>query len=728
MGVCSKLAARSLRKNKGRTLITLFGIVLSVLMVCTVLTLLNSMLCSAIDGIIEDEGNWHIAVYNATEEQAKTFEATNGVSSVETIAIRGRMIYRIVLYDPSEVYSFANRYFDENTEYAYHTELLSYLGVSQSENIKGLIVGIAAALLLIIAIGAISLIYNAFAISVSERTKEIGLLSSVGATRGNIRTMIYSEAFFLSTLAIPLGLALGILTSYALFDVFGAYMEKILYVQIGMKLHINAWLLPLTAVFSYLLVFISAGVPARMASKVSIIGNLKGEKGRLKVKHSNFASSAENLLANRNMKREKKSFRAITFSLAISIFLFVSANAFSFYMLSFVKAEREKIGYDLRMNYSMDNGAEEFDQLFSFIKSQDGIDEVGWFSESPTHHRSVLLNSEWLTDSYKNSDWATMKGGTELYKAPFYIFVISNERYAEFLADNDLENNNSVYAGAFYNEIGTDGEMIPHPILENGHYTAEVRYLSEEATERLTQDIDADPTKSVDYENYYDRFFSVELAVGNYKYPLEFRANDGGISILIPESRISELGAEILNKEIMIQSPNYANIQKNITEYLSSVGLDDKVSVFNSAESYESQRNLAAMIKLFSTSFLVILTVISCANVFNVITTSLNMRRREFAVLRSLGMTVNKLFVMLCIENLQNGIIAILLGGVASLPVCYLLYKSIVIGAKVNFTFPTEAFIIASLSMLAIMFITSLYGLWKIKKGNIITDIRNDFS
>ena len=55
MGVCIKLATRSLRKNKGRTLITLMGIVLSVLMVCTIFTLLNSMLDSAIDSIIEKD-------------------------------------------------------------------------------------------------------------------------------------------------------------------------------------------------------------------------------------------------------------------------------------------------------------------------------------------------------------------------------------------------------------------------------------------------------------------------------------------------------------------------------------------------------------------------------------------------------------------------------------------------------------------------------------------------
>lgn len=727
MGVCIKLAIRSLRKNKGRTLITLLGIVLSILMVCTVLTLLNSMLDSAISSIIENDGNWHIAIYNATAEEIKHYEAADEISSIEKVLINEREVYRLVLDEPSGVYEFTNRYFDETTEYSYHTELLSYLGISQNENIKSLIIGIASALLLIIAVGAISLIYNTFAISVSERTKEIGLLSSVGAAKKDICTMVYFEALLLGTLAIPLGIAFGILTSIALLDVFGTYMDKIFYVNIDMQLHINWWLLLITAIFGYLLVFISAGVPAHSASKISIIGNLKGEKGVMQVKRSNFASSAEDLLAKRNLKREKKSFRAIAFSLAISIFLFVSANAFSVYMLSFVEAEREKIGYDLRMNCSSELGTKEFDELYSFVKLQDGIDEIGWFAESPSHHHSILLNSEWITNSYRGSEWATNKGNSDLYKAPFYIFIISNERYAEFLSKNELENDNSVYVSSFYGEIDADGNSTSYPILKDGKYRTEVRYMSEAASDRLAQDINANPTDTFDYENYYDTSFSVQITACNYDFPLEFRANDGGISILIPESRISEFNAEITGKEIMIQSPNYVNIQKNTTEYLTTVGLAEDVSMFNSAESYESQRNLAAMIKLFSTSFLILLTVISCANVFNVITTSLNMRKREFAVLRSVGMTVSKLFAMLCIENLRNGLIAVLIGGIASFPLCYLLYKSIVIGAVIDFVFPIEAYLIASLAMLAIMFITSIYGLSKIKKGNVITDIRNDF-
>lgn len=725
MGVCIKLAIRNLQKNKGRTLVTFLGIVLSVLMVCTVLTLLNSMLCSTVDSIIEKDGNWHIAVYNITAQESAEYETIDGVASVETILINGQEVNRLVLVNPSDVYSFASRYLEGKVEYSYHTELLSYLGVSQNENVKSLIIGIAVALLVIIAIGAVSLIYNAFAISVSERTKEIGLLSSIGATKKDIRTIIYSEAILLGTAAILFGVGLGALLSWVMLDVFGSYLEKILYVEIDMKLYPNAWLLLVTIGITYLLVVISAGVPAQSASQISIIDNLKGVKSSFKIKCSNDNTSVETLLVKRNMKREKKSFRAVAFSLAISIFLFVSANAFSVYTLLFVEAEQKKIGYDLRIRYSLELGKNGFEDLFNFIKLQDGIDEIGWFAENTVVH-NVLLNSAWVTDSYIASPWAAMKEDTDLYKIPLYVFVISDDHYAEFLLKNGLKNDNTIYASAFYKENTKDAN-VEYPILKDGQYQADVRYMSEEASERLSQAITANPSGSFDTEDYYDTFYSIQITIGNYDFPLEFRANNGGVNVLLPESRMSECYANIVSKEIMIQSPNYNNIQANIVDYLTGKGIADNISIFNASESYESQRNLAAMIKLFSSSFLILLTVISCANVFNVMTTSLNMRKRDFAVLRSVGMTIRQLFKILCIENLYNGILSIVIGGVSSLPLCYLLYKSIVIGAIIDFSFPIESYLSASFAMSVIMFLTSVYGLFKIKNGNVITDVKNDF-
>lgn len=152
MSICAKLAIRSLLKNKGRTLATLLGILLSVLMVCTILTLLNSMLRSMIDFIIERDGSWHIAVYNITEQEAAQFKNLDGVMSVQTILNEEQTVARLALENPDEVYSFADRYLEGRAEYSYHTELLSYLGISQNENIKSLVTGWPPHCLLLLAL------------------------------------------------------------------------------------------------------------------------------------------------------------------------------------------------------------------------------------------------------------------------------------------------------------------------------------------------------------------------------------------------------------------------------------------------------------------------------------------------------------------------------------------------------------------------------------------------
>lgn len=727
MSICAKLAIRSLLKNKGRTLATLLGILLSVLMVCTILTLLNSMLRSMIDFIIERDGSWHIAVYNITEQEAAQFKNLDGVMSVQTILNEEQTVARLALENPDEVYSFADRYLEGRAEYSYHTELLSYLGISQNENIKSLVTGLAAALLIIVGIGAVSLIYNAFAVSVTERTKEIALLSSIGAAKKEIRTIIIFEALILGTLAIPFGIGLGVFASWMLLDGFGSYIGKILYTEIEMRLSLNGWLFLMTAGIAYFLVIISAGIPARSASKISIADHLKDVRNSFKVKHYNDHSSVERLLAARNLKREKNSFRSIAFSLSISIFLFVSAYAFSNYILSFTEAELAKTGYDLRMRYSLELGEEGFAALYAFASSQDGIDEIGWLAEN-TVRQNALLDSEWVTDGYAASQWADPEENSGMYQIPLSIFIISDERYAEFLDKNELESSSAVYASAYYEETDSEGVGTDHPVLKDGHYQVEARFLSDAASDRLSQDIAERPDGSFDYEDYYDRFYNMQITVGAFDFPFEFRANSGALNVLIPERAVSDFYAEIESKEIIIRSPNYNNIQKNINEYLNGKGLAENVTVFSASESYESQRNLAVLIKLFSSLFFILLSVIACANLFNAMTTGFYLRKREFAVLRSVGMTLASLFKMLCVENLLVGIFAVVIGGAASLPVCLLLYQSVTSGASIPFSFPVGTYAAAAFALLILLLMLSLYGFCKIRKNSILADLRNDFA
>ena len=102
-----------------------------------------------------------------------------------------------------KISSYLSDKFSENG-YTINVELLRFLGVSDNTSFLAVLYSMAGILIAIIMFGSISLIYNAFAISVSERTRQFGLFSSVGATKRQIIRCVLFEGFFLSLIGIPL--------------------------------------------------------------------------------------------------------------------------------------------------------------------------------------------------------------------------------------------------------------------------------------------------------------------------------------------------------------------------------------------------------------------------------------------------------------------------------------------------------------------------------------------
>ena len=90
-----------------------------------------------------------------------------------------------------------------------NTDLLNYYGASKYTNLNEMIYTVCAVLVVIILACSISLIYNAFSISLTERAKDFGLLSSVGATKKQLRRSVYFEALCLSAIGVPLGILCG---------------------------------------------------------------------------------------------------------------------------------------------------------------------------------------------------------------------------------------------------------------------------------------------------------------------------------------------------------------------------------------------------------------------------------------------------------------------------------------------------------------------------------------
>jgi putative ABC transport system permease protein len=151
-----------------------------------------------------------------------------------------------------------------------------------------------------------------------------------------------------------------------------------------------------------------------------------------------------------------------------------------------------------------------------------------------------------------------------------------------------------------------------------------------------------------------------------------------------------------------------------------------KNAFINYAEGVESNRSVIIIIKVFAYGFIILISLIAAANVFNTITTNINLRRRDFAMLKSVGMTDKGMRKMLNFECILYGTKALIFGLPVSAGVTYLIYCSIRQGLDTDFFIPWKAVGIAVLSVFIVVFTTMMFSMSKIKKDNPIDALKNE--
>ncbi len=216
----------------------------------------------------------------------------------------------------------SDKFTAEDYNIKYNSDLVRSYGVFREDSLASLLYGFAVVLILIIIAGSISLIYNSFQISVSERTKQFGILSSIGATKKQMIHTVLWEGVFLSLAAIPAGLIVGITgigtTLYLLRDSF----TKVMGTKVLFELHISVWSVMIAVCISIITVLVSAWLPARRAMKMPILDAVKMRQDIKITKRQIRVSPVTSklfgiwgMIAVKNYKRSKKKYRATILSL-----------------------------------------------------------------------------------------------------------------------------------------------------------------------------------------------------------------------------------------------------------------------------------------------------------------------------------------------------------------------------------------------------------------------------
>lgn len=654
-----------------------------------------------------------------------------------------------------EVYSFIE---DNQLPGRTNSSVLRYSGVSRYEGFNSMIISLAVIVIALIMFGSIALIYNAFSISVAERTKQFGLLSSVGATKKQLRRMVITEALMVSVVGIPLGILAGVGGIGVTLIFVGNKFQALVGYPIPLKLSVSTVSLVIAVAIALLTVLISAIVPSKRATKVSAIEAIRQSKDiNAKIKKVRTSKliykifGLPGMLANKYYKRSRKKYRATVLSLFMSVVLFVSAAAFTNALTESVSDSFGSVGYDILI-YGYEN---EFikattDDLLNELKNDKGVNQVA-YTQGSSFFVALPFDevSKDFLDYYTKAEHLAVSQVKDVGVYTNFKFV-DDEAYRELLRTYKL-NEEEYFNPNAPKAVAVDGRVIFDSVL--GKYTNYNVLKSEDA--------DITITIQREFEGYYlDREIVDED--GNFLYVFENMKNPGDSMTLTKEEAYEEKSAEIgkiiydapfyldvnsrlaliypmslrdsvLSAEILLDSgynyyittDTHVETMSAVDETLSDLGLA-KLRVHDIAAQEEENRNIVTIIQVFAYGFIVLISLIAAANVFNTISTNIALRRREFAMLKSVGMTAKGFNRMMNFECILYGTRALLFGLPVSVGISYLIHLAVSEGYQKDFTLPWVALGIAVLSVFLVVFVTMMYSMSKIKKDNPIDALKNE--
>jgi putative ABC transport system permease protein len=582
----------------------------------------------------------------------------------------------------------------------YNSSLLYYYGTTRYGNVNRTILSILCFALGLLSIGCIIVIYNSFAISTMERKKQFGLYSSIGATRKQILHTVFFEAFIVGVIGIILGVMgafVGIFTviqvlNYLLQDVWSYHMHLV----------INWVYILVPILFMIAVVFFSALLPARRASKVSPItairenDDIKMPKRKLWTpKFVTKLFGIEGELALKNMKRNKRKYRITVLSLFVSIVLFLT---FSTYLTYGIATIHDYDYFDYDIGVSVSNG--DFEKLEK-IREDARVDDSYVFQEA-----------------------------SFLYQVNFDAYETNFKDYFQMRSIETNNLNIIIMADSDYRKIASDADK---PLLVN--IGSLVRYENDERYAYRGQ-VFKDDVHSLTLCSY-DETPNCTIGLDDIQLTdeipkgFQYIMMDIAQTLFVSKSYYDKVFSKLSDFDdymsrhasLILMANDYQSLYNDIEK-----NYDDSETYFHSPRiSQKEQKNTMLAIKILLYGFISLVTLIGVTSVFNTIHTSINLRRKEFAMLRSMGLTPRGFNKMILFESLFFGLKSLFYG----LPVsflCMIYVHSTMNGftARDHFLIPWGAILVTILAVFFIVLMSMHYSVQKIKKENILNAIRDE--
>lgn len=661
-------------------------------------------------------------------------------------------------------------------------DLLMYSFNSFDSAFPFLVIALISLLIGLIVFGSVSLIYNSFSISVSERTKQFGILKSIGATKNQIRKSVFYEAAVLCSIGIPIGLISGCLgiaiTFYFLSDSIATFLAEL--TDLKMRFVFSPVAIIAASVIGFVTVITSAYIPARKAIKINPIDAVR-QTNEFKIKRKSVRVSPvtgklfgfEATLSSKNFKRNKRKYRTTVFSLFVSVVLFISASSLSTYFTDIVEAESNDMKYDVKVQLynfghldidgdtEIDN--ELIEKLFNGVKEVNGIEELTFRQQINEEYDidKSFISKEFLDMSERECEY--FNNEKKYVSHNFTYNIIDDTSFRKLLNDNGLDekdyfNRNNpkalVYdSNTYIYQDGDDERVYIVSFLDSKKLPATLKiteilssftengttyyYFGEnEVINGVTYYIyDVARDEGEEFDESTKRYLTEEEALS---YPeisigaiLEEKPYFSGIgtSLIYPEYVKDRVITDIpASSEIYIITPEHKKVADDINNLITKIaGVSNNLSVTDYAAEIERTRALVTIAEVLAFGFIVLISLIAAANVFNTISTNITLRRREIATLKSVGLTRNGMIKMMTFESLLYGLKSLAFSLPVSLGVTYLIWLvASDSGYYMSFYVPWDKFITATLSVFLIVAISMIYSVKKVNRQNTVETLRNE--
>lgn len=648
--------------------------------------------------------------------------------------------------------------------YTTNSDVLRSLGGGES-TYRAVLYSLAAILIAIIIFGSVALIYNAFSISVTERTKQFGLLSSIGATRRQMIHSVLFEALFLCIIGIPLGILAGIAGIGITFHFLGASVANFINGDtswnVPLSLHVTPSALVIAAAIGLATVLISAFFPILRTTRLSPIEairmtadiNIRAKK----VKTSRLTYrlfGLPGMLAGKNFKRNRRKYRATVISLFVSLVLFISASSFSTYLMDAADNILTDTDADITYYQHPDDWADiaKNQKLLSQFSALDSISQA---AATTCCSATLYVEPESISPDYLNNNvFESTDGRLHLYTN---LYFIDDNSYRDYIEKQGLsvsdfmdpENPRALVSDfiRIYDE-GT-GKYRTCRIFQDGTFQTDLGLERVTAPEGFAADYysrNYDNEDVIQYDFYNsesgdsitvpaaDCATTIPVYIGGFIEDAPYFLGDkysGSLILAYPEScrtailEENDLNLHRIDNNFAFTTSNHTKAMEDLAQILKKNQMQSN-SLYDYVAEKAQNRSLVIAISVFSYGFIILISLIAAANVFNTISTNILLRRRDFAMLRSTGMDRSGFRRMMCYECLLYGLKGMLYGLPVSLFINWRIYLALREGWEMGFYLPWQNYVIAICSVFAVVGSTMIYSMNKIKKENIVDELKID--